>query len=132
MRIAKYELKAKVNSITKFTLQDHHLSLAARMPVDFEDFDDPYEGTFSVPSKRPFGTKTWSSDIALMMGHDGPGDAEEEYVKWYKENYLRYWEVYLEMQIVMQIALQYVKYPLRPGQVYVRRGPGYREWTLQE
>lgn len=126
----KRNIQAKVNGILRFEIKSHHLFLVSRMPVEFEDFEDPYEGTFSVPSKKPFGNKEWSEDIAQMMGHK---TAEEgKYMEWYKENYLRYFEVYLEMRIVMQIALQYARYPIEEGQIYTRKNAFSSNWTLQE
>lgn len=104
-----FEKKRILNNIRRldeFTVRSHHLILLEKMSIDFggEDYDCCYEGIFCTSDKRPFSNKDWTSDIAKAMGDYVP--EYEHYMDWYKKNYLKYYLVFQEMQIVLNLAIQ--------------------------
>lgn len=120
----KGSISAEVSCLADFTIQLHHIMLASRLAVEHEDDGFPYEGVFKTDAKRPFGNKPWDQDIAIELGEKTSEDFQEmpyeEYMKWYKENYLRMYRVFQETKLVMQIALQNMTLKIDPGMKFTR------------
>ena len=126
----KIRIKNEVRRLTEFTIEPYHLSLLSRMHIDFGDeYEYCYEGIFCTDDKRPFGNKTWMMDIATEMCHDLPDD--DSYMDWYKENYLKYYRVFQEMQLVMNLVMKCARYGgVEVGKKYTRKNEYTTIWDL--
>lgn len=105
--LEKQRILNDIRLLDEFTVRSHHLTLLSKMNFDFggQDYDCCYEGIFCSSDKRPFSSKDWASDIATAMGEYVPD--YENYMDWYKKNYLKYYLVFQEMQIVINLAIQF-------------------------
>ena len=131
----KHSISSELANTKEFTIQYHHIYLASRLSIEFgSDYDVCYEGIFCTDDKKPFGNKAWDQDIAIEMGEKTRDDfqemSHEEYIIWYKENYLRMYRVFQEMKVVMRIALQNITFKIDPSMEFVK-GRHSISWNLK-
>lgn len=101
--------------VQTFQLQEHHLKLARRMSVGWQDCET---GAPEIDPKRPYGNSYVPRDIAEIIGVEWPDEEELSAAAYDREREAiasRMMAIHSEMETVLLIILGNAGEAVRPG-----------------